>query len=80
MKRIIPIEIILALVLIGIAIGFACSRWAVMETQIANHNERLAFLEGEHKKRFQFNAYVRPLLDFAVRCFQKATFGYLKLQ
>jgi uncharacterized protein HemX len=78
MKRTIPIETFLLLMLIGIIIGLAYSRWAFIETQIANHAERLSTLENEHKKRLQLKRAAGRILEFVVHCFHKMTPSLLK--
>jgi hypothetical protein len=78
MRRI-PIEVILVLVLLGVAIGIAWSRWMTMEAQLANHNARILILEADRTKRLQLKACAGFVTNLAAKCLQKASFGLIKL-
>jgi hypothetical protein len=81
MRRI-PIEMILVLVLLGVAFGIAWSRWLAMETQLANHNARILALESDRAKlkRSQIKAWAGFVAGIAAKCLHKASFGLIRFQ
>ena len=69
---------ILVLLFVGAAIGIAWSRWAAMETRIANHDARLLILETDCAKRMQVKAWAALIVGIASKCLHKVSFGLIK--
>ena len=78
MKRI-PIEMVLAVLLLGAVIGIIWSRWTEMETAIAHQNARLAILEADRAKRLQLTACAGTVARIATKCLSMLTLGMVKV-
>lgn len=79
MKRI-PVELIVVVLLIGVAIGIMYSRWTAIQFQIAQHETRLQVLETDHAKRIRIKTWTKPLFGVVAKGLTRITFGLVKFE